>query len=609
VNRVACENTAAGNPASEWDVDGSGDPSIQGFTTDISANRGETVRFKIDTDASLYHLEIFRMGFYGGAGARKVAVVRPSVLPHNQPACGFTFFVNLVDCGNWGESATWTVPANAVSGIYFAKLVRDSGDFGSSHVFFVVRDDSSSSDLLYQTSDTTWQAYNNYGGFSFYEGGGGGEAGAPKISYNRPMLTRAIAGGASGTQEGVTWVFGAEYPMVRFLESNGYDLSYTSGVDTDRRGNLLQQHKVFVSSGHDEYWSAAQRANVEAALANGLNLTFFTGNTMYWKTRWENNHRTLVAYKESTQKLDPTPVWTGLWRDPRFPSPVETRRPENALTGALYAQRTDLTMNIPANDGRMRFWRNTTIAQQSPGQVASLPFRVLGPEWDEAIDTGGGGAFQSAYGLAPTGTQFRPAGLVQLSTTVAPGVGPLEAGGPEPDVGATATGPPTHHMVLYRAPSGALVFNTATIQWSWGLDANHDGPATSTDNRMRQATVNVFADMGAQPATLQPGLVAATKSTDSTPPTSAIQTPVPQPHVNQPVTISGTATDAGGGVVGAVEVSTDGGQTWNPVSGREQWTYVWTPTATGSVTLRVRASDDSANLGPQGPGVPVTVVP
>jgi len=77
-DRVACENTAAGNDASEWDISGSGDPSIQGFATSISVNRGETVHFKVDTNASLYHFEIYRLGYYGGAGARKVAVVRPT---------------------------------------------------------------------------------------------------------------------------------------------------------------------------------------------------------------------------------------------------------------------------------------------------------------------------------------------------------------------------------------------------------------------------------------------------------------------------------------------------------------------------------------------------
>jgi hypothetical protein len=607
VNRVACENTAAGNPSSEWDVTGSGDPSIQGFATSISVNRGETVHFKIATDASLYHLEIYRMGFYGGDGARKVAIQRPSVLPQQQPNCNFTPGVNLVDCGNWAESAQWAVPANAASGIYFAKLVRDSGQFGSSHVFFIVRDDASTSDILYKTSDNTWEAYNNYGGFSFYEGGGGGEAGAPKVSYNRPFVNRDIGNGN-------VWIFGAEYPMVRWLESNGYDLSYFTGVDTEIRGNLIKQHKVFTSSAHDEYWSGGQRANVESAIANGVNMAFFSGNTMYWKTRWEDSNRTLVCYKESAQKLDPSPTWTGLWRDPGFSPPSDGGRPENAVTGALTAQRSDLTMTIPADDGKMRFWRNTSIAQQSPGQTASLPFAVLGHEWDESIDTGGGGVFQDQYGLTPTGAKYRPAGLVQVSSTTAPTVGPLEAGADpppqtrRPDVGTLALGPPTHHMTLYKAASGALVFNTATMQWAWGLDANHDGEATPTDTRMQQATVNVFADLGAQPATLQSSLVATTKSTDATPPTSSISA-LPVVHVNQPVIISGTAVDAGGGVVGGVEVSTDGGQTWNPANGRGQWSFGWTPTATGPVTIRARAADDSANLESPGPGLAVVVNP
>jgi hypothetical protein len=162
-------------------------------------------------------------------------------------------------------------------------------------------------------------------------------------------------------------------------------------------------------------------------------------------------------------------------------------------------------------------------------------------------------------------------------------------------------------MTLYRAPSGALVFNTATIQWSWGLDANHDDPGTETDVRMQQATVNLLADMGAQPATMQPGLVAAVKSTDVTPPTSVIS-PIPTAQVDQPITLSGAATDVGG-VVGAVDISTDGGQTWNPADGRGQWSFVWTPTQPGPVTIRSRAADDSANVEHPGAGIVVNVAP
>ena len=209
----------------------------------------------------------------------------------------------MIDCGNWAVSASWTVPATAVSGIYFAKATRiDTG--GASHIVFIVRDDAGQSDLLFQTSDTTWQAYNQYGGNSLYVGSPAGRA--YKVSYNRPFTTRGTAP--------EDWVFNAEYPMVRWLEANGYNVSYFTGVDTDRLGAEILEHKTFLSVGHDEYWSGAQRTNVEAARAAGVHLAFFSGNEVFWKTRWENSmstpatsYRTLVTYKEThaNAKIDP----------------------------------------------------------------------------------------------------------------------------------------------------------------------------------------------------------------------------------------------------------------------------------------------------------------
>ena len=166
-NPVACENTKPGNPASEWDVSGSGSGSIQGFATNISVDQGGAMSFKVDTNATDYRIDIYRMGYYGGQGARKVTTVQPlAVLPQLQPNCLSNGSTGITDCGNWAVSATWVVPADAVSGIYIAKLVREDGTAGSSHMVFVVRDDDGGSDLLFQTSDTTWQAYNQYGGAS-----------------------------------------------------------------------------------------------------------------------------------------------------------------------------------------------------------------------------------------------------------------------------------------------------------------------------------------------------------------------------------------------------------------------------------------------------------
>ena len=212
---------------------------------------GEDVSFKIKTDAVDYRIDIYRMGYYGGNGARKVATIGPlAQLPQVQPPCLTNAATGLVDCGNWAESARWQVPPSAVSGIYFARLVRtDTG--GDSHVFFVVRDDDGGSDLLFQTSDTTWQAYNRYGGNSLYVGSPAGRA--YKVSYNRPFTTRGFAS--------PSFVWEDEYPMVRWLERNGYDVSYFSGIDTERRGRraprarglpLRRPRRVLVGRAADE---------------------------------------------------------------------------------------------------------------------------------------------------------------------------------------------------------------------------------------------------------------------------------------------------------------------------------------------------------------------
>src|SRR5262249_38072972 len=146
---------------------------------------------------------------------------------------------------------------------------------------------------------------------------------------------------------------------------------------------------------------------------------------------------------------------------------------------------------------------------------------------------------------------------------------------------------------LYRHSSGALVFGAGTVQWSWGLDSDHDRGSAAANVSMQQATVNLFADMGVQPATLQSGLILATASTDTTAPTSVITSPTAGANVppGSSVTISGTATDTGGGVVGGVEVSVDGGTTWHPANGRANWSYLWLSGGSGVVTLKSRAVD------------------
>ncbi|WEO76936.1 DUF4082 domain-containing protein [Cryobacterium sp. SO2] len=576
-NPVVCENALPGVAPSVWDIDDSGDPSIQGFATDISVNVGGSIGFKIDTNARAYSIEIYRTGWYQGLGARKIADVTPSAaLPQTQPQCLSDLTTELYDCGTWALSATWTLPADAVSGVYFALLTRaDTG--GQSHITFIVRNEASHSKVLFQTSDPTWQAYNTYGGSDFYQGADNGRA--YKISYNRPVATRGGPGGRD-------FYFSNEYPMVRFLEKNGYDVSYFSGVDTDRLGAKLLNHTVFLSVGHDEYWSAAQRANVEAARDAGVNLQFLSGNEVYWKTRYEasptssaGDHRTLVSYKEtwSNAKIDPSTQWTGTWRDPRFAAPaVGGGRPENALTGTMYQSNfSDLPVTVSAAEGKYRLWRNTSLAQLAAGSTVALAAHTVGYESDEDLDNG-----------------FRPDGLITLSTTTGSVPEYLQ------DFGNTvAAGTTTHHLTLYRASSGALVFSAGSVQWAWGLDQEHDGDGAPADARMQQAQVNLLADMGAQPATLTSGLVAATASTDTSAPTVTISTPAAGTAIANgvSVTVAGTAADSGG-VVASVEVSTDAGASWHRATGTTNWTYSYVQHGVGSQTIRVRAVDDSANI-------------
>ena len=670
VNSIVRENRLPGDPPTEWDINGWGDPTIQGFGHDISINRGETIFFKIKTDSTDYRIDIYRMGYYGGMGARRVDTIEPSVkLPQHQPEGLRDEATHLYDCGNWAVSASWQVPADATSGIYFARLVRQDSDpagwrtdnsrespaeaplasphaYGAlghgrlanalrepraSHIYFVVRHDNSNSDILFQTSDTAWQAYNHYGGYCTYgrvNPGNPRGIGIPprayKVSYNRPFKTRDY--------RAVNMVFNAEYPCVRWLEANGYDVTYFTGVDSDRRGEEIRKHRLFLSVGHDEYWSLEQRRHVEAARDASVHLAFFSGNEVFWKTRWEPStdgeeipHRTLVTYKEThdNAKIDPVAdVWTGTWRDPR-PFNPEGPQPENALTGTIFtvnAWRND-PLIVPAKYAALRFWRNTEVAKFKPGESAVLLKGLLGHEWDEDLDNG-----------------FRPPGLFHLSETTIDNVPYIQDHGTVYDSGTA-----THHLTLYRheAPksaqqssnkdgdlenrSGALVFGAGTVQWAWGLDAHHDAETgipperanpnstrvgvdpSGPDKNIRQATINLFADMDVQPQTLQEDLMPASASTDDQPPTSTVL--VPADGATLPLgtlMISGTAQDADGQVA-AVEVSVDNGVNWHPASGRETWSYEWLPTQPGIVTILSRAVDDSGNLERPGLGVTVSI--
>ena len=404
-------------------------------------------------------------------------------------------------------SASWSVPGDAVSGIYVAKLVReDAGHVGeASHVVFVVRDDTGGSKILFQTSDTTWQAYNQYGGNSLYVGGPGTNPGrAYKVSYNRPITTRG-----TGAEDSV---FNAEYPMVRWLERNGYDVSYSTGVDTDRRGAELLEHQVFLSVGHDEYWSGPQRANVEAARDAGVNLGFFSGNEVFWKTRWEQHRRRTPnarLLQGDARGREDRPGRERVDRHLARPARVQPR----GWKARERAHRHDLHRQLlHLRHAGARGRRRSCASGATRASRRSRPGRRR--RW---VPT----RWATSGTRTSTTARARP-GLVQLSSATV-----VDVDQKLQDFGSNyGPGTATHHLTLYRHASGALVFGAGSVQWSWGLDDVHDRGNDPADVRMQQATVNLLADLGVQPTTLQGGLVAATASTDVTPPTTIITAPL-----------------------------------------------------------------------------------
>src|ERR1700681_3490901 len=187
-NSIVTENAKTGTPPNVWDISG-GQYSgfglnktgvihyIEVFADNISVNSGTVINFKINTDSTNYRIDVYRLGYYQGNGARLVATSLPSggvtilQMPSVQPTPLTNIPIVLIDAGNWSVTASWTVPADAVSGVYIAKLTR-LDIAGANHIPFVVRDDANAHNIIFQTSDTTWQAYNGWGGYNLYGGAG-----------------------------------------------------------------------------------------------------------------------------------------------------------------------------------------------------------------------------------------------------------------------------------------------------------------------------------------------------------------------------------------------------------------------------------------------------
>lgn len=252
-------------------------PWIEGYCSRTSVRVGEEISFYVSTNpASPFTLDIYRMGYYGGAGGRQVASLGPFAgAVQSDPPIGPN---RLRDC-EWSPCATFEIPRDWVSGVYVGKLTAAREQW-QSYLIFIVRDDRRA-DFLFQCSDTTWQAYNRWPSqFSLYDNGKEQWYWGPgvDISFNRPYGKYCQISDAplsTGSGEWFLW----EFPIAYWLESQGFDVTYIANLDTHADPKGLLRAKGFLSVGHDEYYSMAMFNHLQAAIAAGVNVAFLSGNT------------------------------------------------------------------------------------------------------------------------------------------------------------------------------------------------------------------------------------------------------------------------------------------------------------------------------------------
>ena len=341
LNPIQVENSLPGTTA--WNLPGDtatgiAPPSsnIEGYASTISLQPGDTLQLHVSTTpAASYRIEIYRLGWYGGLGGRLIACL-PSCggsepgttqpVPSPDPNTGY------LDAG-WPVTDSITVGSGWITGYYVAKLVLAAGpdDGQASWAPFIVRDPpGTTSPILVQASVNTWEAYNNWGGKSLYAFNSSSSEvpasqtnAAAMVSFGRPFQTNANTG---------PWSW--EINMVRYLEREGYDVSYQTDVDTDQEPGSLLDHHLDLVSGHDEYWSPTIWNAYEAARDAGVNLAFVGADIGNWQMRYADaSDQTLVEYRNASLDPDPDPEQKTV----RFASPP-VNRPECQLLGIQFSR-------------------------------------------------------------------------------------------------------------------------------------------------------------------------------------------------------------------------------------------------------------------------------
>jgi hypothetical protein len=367
----------------------------------------------------------------------------------------------------WQPSYSLTIPQDWTTGVYLAKFTDQNGY--ETYAPFDVRGNTVATYIVV-TSDNTYQAYNDWGGYSLYEADAttqtSEEASGPRgveVSFDRPYVDG----------EGSGQVLTYEIDTIRWLERQGFDLSYASSVDLHEDPAQLLHHRAYLSIGHDEYWSKEMRDGVENARDHGIGLAFLGADAAYWQIRYQPDSagiadRTIVCYKVETANNDLArdPYYgkdnsrvTSEWRDPVI------GRPENSLVGIMFSDLTHQRRGFPwqvSAQGKSPLLKGTGL---QPGGTYGCD--LVGYEWDKVF----------ANGATPPGLQV------------------ISVSHPSNDEGRSDVSDTTY----YIARSGAMVFATGSIYWAYALDDYRLAPDPACPNQshavpgMQKLMANVIA--------------------------------------------------------------------------------------------------------------------
>ena len=476
ITPITIENAQTGDsdwwvPYPQW----AKNHEVEGIVDRLSYNAGETVNVMVSSRVgSNVHWRLYRVGWYESLGARLVVQGDATATPQPLP-----------------PSSTWEVPAAAkwpvtfsipldeklVSGVFALRL--DAGGH-TQFTTFVVRNDGRPADLVVQRSDFTDAMYNNWDGDKERSSWYGDQPQFVSLDRVQRTPSALVYPYSAG-------FFTYEVSAVRFLEQQGYDVTYISNRDTHDDDQLQNRGKVFVSMGHDEYWTAEMRDHVELARNAGMHLLILSSDTCDGILRFnpQDPSQVTVTNVGATKMKYTRATWGDLPVNVNAP-PHDN--PEDTLIGTHYGGWCGQFSNACLNEGfdKLKVTQRPVLTDPSHPVLRNLPLMprfqpFMGYEYEVRLDN------------------FSPPNLRQIANI--PEIVEFES-------------PPV--IVAYQRDDGTRVFNVGSMMFAHALDGwggravfrNHGGERSCDsldsdcfdveDYLAQQMAVNVLSDMGAE---------------------------------------------------------------------------------------------------------------